>query len=332
MISCEGCSNRVSRWWHCLDCNAGLCDACRALPRSPVPRHAADHLQVEYAAPAPWTTRDVRDAIVQCRQQLIDKTRRQNGVGTFFDHTLNTFLKLSLLPNGEVSEEFSGRVPFSPRAAFFIDFLRRQAQGRYVDYFARKAAPGSDLAPQVLSMSQGIGEALRWKGYSLYKSVFDLGIYQELLQALRPATLIEIGAGDGGSALWFADLLQGLGIEAQVYSMDLRIPRLDDPRITFIEGDCNEIGKAFTGLPLERWPRPWLVIEDAHVNVTGVLAFLGELLEGGDYLVVEDSGGKDNDIGRFLLPRRDDYRVDTRYTDLFGHNATSCIDSVLRRM
>ena len=34
---------------------------------------------------------------------------------------------------------------------------------------------------------------------------------------------------------------------------------------------------------------PWLVIEDAHVNLTGVLGYLEKFTEPGDYICVEDT-------------------------------------------
>jgi cephalosporin hydroxylase len=66
--------------------------------------------------------------------------------------------------------------------------------------------------------------------------------------------------------------------------------------------------------------------------VTGVLGYFDGLLRSGDYMVVEDSPKKTSAIGKFLLDKRDRYRVDSKYTDMFGHNATTCFDSILKRM
>jgi cephalosporin hydroxylase len=54
-------------------------------------------------------------------------------------------------------------------------------------------------------------------------------------------------------------------------------------------------------------------------------------LEPGDYLVVEDSDAKRDELRRFLAAHPEDHRVDTRYTDYFGRNATCANDSFLVR-
>jgi hypothetical protein len=79
-------------------------------------------------------------------------------------------------------------------------------------------------------------------------------------------------------------------------------------------------------------PRPWLVLEDAHVNVHDVLAHMDGFLARGDYLLVEDSRIKTEDLAKFLAQRAQRYRVDTRYTDFFGRNATCAANSIFVRV
>jgi cephalosporin hydroxylase len=74
-----------------------------------------------------------------------------------------------------------------------------------------------------------------------------------------------------------------------------------------------------------------LIVEDAHKNVREVLRHLDGFLIEGDYLFVEDSLDKHEALGAFLSDCPNRYRVDTRYTDFFGRNATSAIDSILVR-
>ena len=76
---------------------------------------------------------------------------------------------------------------------------------------------------------------------------------------------------------------------------------------------------------------PWLVVEDAHVNVLGVLRHLHQQMRSGDYLIVEDSAIKGEALVRFLAETRDAYRLDTHYADFFGRNATAARDSIFRR-
>jgi cephalosporin hydroxylase len=78
-------------------------------------------------------------------------------------------------------------------------------------------------------------------------------------------------------------------------------------------------------------PRPWLVLEDAHINVHDVLAHMDGFLAQGDYLFVEDSRIKARELAAFLAQREQRYTVDTRYTDFFGRNATCAANSIFVR-
>jgi hypothetical protein len=46
---------------------------------------------------------------------------------------------------------------------------------------------------------------------------------------------------------------------------------------------------------------------------------------------VEDSRIKTRELGAFLALREQHYRVDTRYTDFFGRNATCAANSIFVR-
>jgi hypothetical protein len=97
-----------------------------------------------------------------------------------------------------------------------------------------------------------------------------------------------------------------------------------------VEADARELAHALGPDILGAGPR--LVLEDAHVGVAEVLEFADQRLEPGDYLVIEDSVGKANVIAEFFASRPGCYAVDTHYTDFFGRNATSCVDSILKRL
>jgi cephalosporin hydroxylase len=78
-------------------------------------------------------------------------------------------------------------------------------------------------------------------------------------------------------------------------------------------------------------PHPFLVIEDAHINVHDVLMHIDGFLTKGDYLYVEDSRDKSGDLEKFSNARANRYKVDTRYTDFFGRNATCAANSIFVR-
>ena len=102
--------------------------------------------------------------------------------------------------------------------------------------------------------------------------------------------------------------------------------------VQFLAGDCSSPESLFGAELLGSAPRPVLFIEDAHVNVGQVLAYIDRFLQSGDYLIVEDSYDKSDDLNAFLGQRPGRYAVDTRYTDFFGRNATSAINAILVKL
>ena len=151
-----------------------------------------------------------------------------------------------------------------------------------------------------------------------------------LLAELRPASILEFGSGNGSSALWMADIAQLHEFPCHIVSIDKTQVTETHPQITFVTADIGDLDAALSGYAKTEAPR--LVIEDAHVHVSDVLARADRNLAEGDYLIIEDSVGKSREISDFLSERPGQYEVDTFYTDFFGRNATSCVDSILRKM
>lgn len=198
-----------------------------------------------------------------------------------------------------------------------------------------------------------------WKGVILNKSVTEIGIYPMLVHELQPKTIIELGAFNGGSAIWLADHLELFGIAGNIYSMDIDLSLLDerakkDSRVHFLEGDCHKIAEAFPTEMLSKLPHPWLLIEDSHVNLLGILDYFHKNgFQSGDYLVVEDTNQsmwsywqehwddtseieegarKLTDLRSWLKDREDEYLVDTYYQDIYGYNGSKNWNSILKRV
>lgn len=248
----------------------------------------------------------------------------QGGVPTFFD---NLVLWVRDAPAS------------APRAVLhrMRELLERQREGRFVAYCQRSRATADrrntrEIGALDFVASQGVGECLQWKGRPVFKTAFDFALYPALLWELRPATIIELGSGQGGSAVWMADLLRSMGAKGRVLSIDLVPPAVSDPDVTFIGGDIERIDALFATHDLAAAPHPWLVVEDAHVNLSGVLDAVHRAGAPGDYLVVEDSTAKQSLLGDFMNAHADSYRVDTRFTDMFGRNATCAADSIFLRI
>ena len=89
-----------------------------------------------------------------------------------------------------------------------------------------------------------------WRGIELVKASQDLLILKHLLWDLKPATIFEIGAYAGGSALWFSDMMKIYGYKTHIYSLDIDLSLVrdlakKDENITFIGGDVSKIEQAF---------------------------------------------------------------------------------------
>ena len=217
-------------------------------------------------------------------------------------------------------------------------FLDRWRQGRFVDYSQRERSGvhyhprfGTEFGVDVLLTCQGAPFLMHWRGIPLMKTVFDFAIYPALIAELRPRTIFEVGSGLGASALWFADSLQFCGVDGRVYSVDRAKPAVEHAGIRFFQGDCSDPERLFDPALLQSAPHPWLVVEDAHHNVGGVLEHFHRHLSAGDYLVVEDSDVKRETLRRFNAMHSGAYLVDTRFTDNFGRNATCAADSIFIR-
>ncbi|MEV3160396.1 hypothetical protein ABNC97_20525 [Paenibacillus larvae] len=51
----------------------------------------------------------------------------------------------------------------------------------------------------------------------------------------------------------------------------------------------------------------------------------------GDYIIIEDSLTKQEDVGQWGSKNEQDFTVDTYYTDFFGINATSAVNTIITK-
>ena len=178
-----------------------------------------------------------------------------------------------------------------------------------------------------------------WKGASLSKDPMSLCIYNQLLQELKPRTIIEIGAWEGASAKWFHDTLKSLDVDCKIYSYDINLDKIKIEQTDGINFDIMNSEKIASTMKLPgKIERPLLFIEDAHINVYGVLEFMSPVIREGDYVIVEDTmktvaiDGVYSDLEKFMLENSDDYSVDSYYTDMFGYNMTWHCNGIFRKM
>jgi cephalosporin hydroxylase len=205
----------------------------------------------------------------------------------------------------------------------------------------------SDINYELLMKIQQGAMAYRYRGLPLQKNPFDLALYLRLLTQARPQTLIEIGAYQGGSALWFADQASLLGLDLEVVSIDLEVPEgVANPAVSFLQGDARELGTVLTAAIMNAVKRPLMVVEDSsHLAGTtaAVLEFFDPWLRSGEYIVIEDGilsdmrvselydGGPLRAIDAFLEKSYGRYEVDRSLCDYFGKNVTWNVNGYLRR-
>jgi cephalosporin hydroxylase len=201
------------------------------------------------------------------------------------------------------------------------------------DRFLQPEVHGFDSLQDVWELStkgdpRWISACSSYKGLILGKTPFDLMLYSNLIWELQPKTVLEFGALQGGSALWFVDQLQALCGEGEVHSFELLTkcihPRARHPRLSFHAVDLRDRA-TLDGTVLSRCPHPWLVVDDAHCNLDEVVPLVSGYMSPGDYYVIEDvfvGATDETSESAVALMKRCGLVVDIKYTDAFGRNVT----------
>jgi cephalosporin hydroxylase len=131
-----------------------------------------------------------------------------------------------------------------------------------------------------------------WMGIRSLKNPLDAWVYQEMLHELQPDCIVELGSAFGGSALFFAHMLDLLGGEGPVVTVDHAHSefRAEHPRIVKVSGDTRDpdvIGRVHV---LARGKKTVLIHDAAH-ETDAVLADLrnyADVVSEGSYMIVED--------------------------------------------
>jgi cephalosporin hydroxylase len=120
--------------------------------------------------------------------------------------------------------------------------LRERAAG-----LAGRALTGPPSRPvawlyhQVLIARTGNFAKTSWLGVPIWQNVLDLWTIQEVISEIRPALLIETGTHRGGSALFYAQLMDLVGT-GRVITVDIvdRHQGVEHPRVTFLDGSSTD--------------------------------------------------------------------------------------------
>ena len=79
-----------------------------------------------------------------------------------------------------------------------------QNQKRFVPFSDRPQY--SNIQIDSFLLSQGVKDCMIWRGIAVGKSVYDFALYPMIIWENSPATILEIGSGEGASAIWMAAL------------------------------------------------------------------------------------------------------------------------------
>jgi cephalosporin hydroxylase len=180
-------------------------------------------------------------------------------------------------------------------------FTRLELAGREYHYTQRTPQERQELIDDFhLLFYDESARGLTWAnmtymGFKLWKMPSDLFLYQFLIHQIRPALLIETGTAFGGSALYYAHLMDQVGV-GHVLSIDLQaaaktLPR--HPRIEYFGGRSStdytvlkEVSKR-----VKWYGGPIMVSLDSDHSADHVSAELNgyaPLVTPASYLVVED--------------------------------------------
>jgi cephalosporin hydroxylase len=145
-----------------------------------------------------------------------------------------------------------------------------------------------------------------WLGVPAQKCAFDLWVYQEILNELRPAVIVECGTANGGSALFLASICDLLG-HGEVVTVDIleQPGRPSHERITYLAGSSTdpEIVGSVEGLVSGRYPVV-VILDSNHErdHVLEELRLYAPLVSAESYLIVEDSNINGNPVAADFGP------------------------------
>jgi cephalosporin hydroxylase len=271
--------------------------------------------------------------------QALMARRKVKPIPTFFENFVrngDNMVKAGHLPREAQVFVDGAKEAYSnfknPKKRFVSMSERREHEDGSAFYAWDHMGIGGLQLDLLFMKSQGV-VPFRYLGMALYKTAYDFALQPMLIHELKPATIIEIGAGEGASAIWYADTLRNSGLaESKVYSFDWIIPEIDYPGVTFIKGDSNNVQQTWSKELMESLPHPWLVVDDAHVNLGEVLPHIYSYMKPGDYMVVEDisSGQGRDDFKQWLKQCGEKCKVDSKYCDYFGENLTSAPDAYVK--
>ncbi len=125
-----------------------------------------------------------------------------------------------------------------------------------------------------------------WRGIPVWKPPTDLWTYQEIIWQTRPDYLIETGTAYGGSAVFYADIMDRVG-HGRVITIDIDpLAQPEHPRVSYVTGDSLEMK-----LDMLEGSRCMVSLDSDHTkdHVLKELELYYPIVGRGCYLVCEDT-------------------------------------------
>ncbi len=148
-----------------------------------------------------------------------------------------------------------------------------------------------------------------WLGVPIWKNPKDLWVYQEILWELKPDLIIETGTNLGGSALFFASMLDLVAADAggRVMTVDITAHKElpEHPRIEYLHGSsiAPEIVTRFADAAAQASCVLVVLDSDHHYDhVVAELRALHDFVTVGSYLIVEDTNINGHPVNPFFGP------------------------------
>ena len=133
---------------------------------------------------------------------------------------------------------------------------------------------------------------VHWLDRPIWQYPTDAWILQEMVGRLKPDLIVETGTHEGGSAFYLACLLDMLGRDAEVISVDIAaVKTIPHPRITYVSGSSTDPDVFGEVAARAKDKSHVLVILDSDHRAEHVLEELGlysQLVPLGGYVHVQD--------------------------------------------
>lgn len=136
----------------------------------------------------------------------------------------------------------------------------------------------------------------QWLGVPVYQNPMDLFMMQEMICWVKPTIIIETGTFYGGSALYYAHVLEKVDKKAKIITIDIEkniVPSaLAHPQITFIHDSSlsiktlNKVRKM-----VKKKDRVMVLLDSDHssYHVLEELRAYSDFVTSGSYMVVHDT-------------------------------------------